>query len=151
MAISAVPEPAAGSITPVALLPSAARTPGAGEGSAVVIAGSFAWIVFELVVSGVSGTSPTLNVWIQQSLDGVNWDDVVSFAPEGGSGLLTQVQTAGLPVRERDAAAELHTWSDATLTVGTIRSTILGRRFRAKWSLAGAGVSVTFQVLAHLR
>jgi hypothetical protein len=147
VAVTAVPEPGPESVETVAILASAARTAG-GEGPAVTLAARFSVVVFELVVSGL-GTGGNLDVIVQQSLDGANWDDLVHFLTVGSAGPI-QVQSATFPRRERDAGPEVHVWTDGTLAAGSVvsGSRAVGRRFRAVWTL-GSG-AWTFQVLAHV-
>jgi len=147
MPVAAVPEPPAESVESVALILSTTRT-ASGEGSAVLLAARFATVVFEVVVSSL-GITGNLDVIVQQSLDGTNWEDLAHFATLGPAGP-TQVQSATFPRRERDAGPELHTWSDGTLAAGTVVSgaRAIGRRFRARWSISGG--SWVFQVLAHV-
>lgn len=143
MGVSAVPEPAAGSVNPVAILASAARN-ASGSGAAVVLGGTFQWLVLELVVSGVTGGN--FNVWLQQSWDGVNWDDVGAVIGIAA----TAVYSMEFPVRARDAQAAQHTWTDAGTPGTGVYDHVMGRRYRAVWTVGAPG-TFTFQVLAHLR
>ena len=56
-----------------------------------------------------------------------------------------------MTVRQRDQAAEMHALLDAQLAAGQVVNATLGRTFRAKWVIAGAGASFGFQVLAAAR
>jgi hypothetical protein len=131
------------------LLPVAARI-ASGEGSLVVVRPRFRWVTFELVVLATAGAGATLDVFVQQSLDGVNYDDLVHFTQvPGTSG--EQIQSASLPVGRTDAAGEIHAWRDAALPAGYVADIVLGRRFRIRWTIAGAGASFTFGVAVYPR
>lgn len=99
----------------------------------------FTQAVFELDVTVVSGTTPTLNVYIQSLLpDGTNWDDVVSF---------TQVTAASRRVARLSGLANVEAAAnDAALTAGTVRSGPFGPLVRVKWVIAGTTPSFTFSV-----
>lgn len=73
----------------------------------------------QLNVSAVSGTTPTLDVVIEDTLDGSNWNAVGTF---------TQRTAVGRQV----------------IDVAT-----LGRRLRVRWTIGGTTPSFTFSVLAE--
>lgn len=146
-----VPEPSASSVSLVALLPHATRT-ASGSGSAVTLAGEFRWLVTELVVTAASGSAFSLDVWVQQSVDGGhNWDDVLAFITWSSGGDQHYHQVGSLPVRERDAAGEVHAAKDGSLSSGSTAAAVLGRTLRVRWSISGVDPSFSFQVLAYLR
>ena len=120
-----------------------------GVGAKTLLAAEYAHLVFELIVTAVAGVpGDTLAVFVQQSWDGVNYDDVAAFALLSGAAP-PQVRQASFPARRPDAAPELHTQTDAALPAASLRDVPLARQFRAKWSVAGGGGSVwTFQVVA---
>lgn len=142
-----VPEPAGEN--PVALVAGALRVAD-GAGSVVTIRGEFQAVAFELIAYNV-GAGSTLDVWVQQVLDGVNYDDIAHFVQVTGAGA-DDVQLATFWARRASTAAgELHSHRDGTLAAGAVVDTVLGRRFRVKWAIGGAGPGIAFQVLAHLR
>ncbi len=99
--------------TPVA---SAARTASGDTGILDGYAGADT-IRATLVVTAASGTSPTLNVVIEDTLDGATWSPVGTFA-------------------QRTAAGQ-----------ETINVTIpFARRLRVRWTIAGTAPSFTFEV-----
>src|SRR5438093_12069175 len=66
------------------------------------------------VYSTSGGAGATLDVWIQHTWDGSNWDDVCHFPQVlGNSGGGSWAAT--LTVRQRDQAAEMHALQDAGL------------------------------------
>lgn len=135
----------------VELLASAART-ASGTGSAVELKAAWTYLGVELIVTAAAAAvGDTLNVYLQQSIDdGTNWDDVASFTQVlGNGGVLAHIasilRAGGL------SAGEMHQATDATLAAGTIRAQISARKFRIKWTIAGATPNFTFQVIAMPR
>lgn len=131
----------------VTLLGSAARA-ASGTGSIVEVLAQFAYVTFELLVTSVPAPG-TLDVYVQQVLDGTNFDDVVHFAQVAGGGA-AQGQGASFAVRRADAAPEVHTWQDQALGAASVRDVVLGRKFRVAFVIAGGG-SWTFAVYAWPR
>lgn len=82
--------------------------------------------VFELRISNVSGTLPTLNVTIQHSQDGSNWSDLYSFAEQ---------------------------IAIATVWYGVPNDTEwgFGRYLRINYTLGGTTPNFTFSVIASMR
>lgn len=127
------------------LVASAARTTSADSGFLNLQTGkAFTEAVFELDVTAQSGTTPTLNVYIQSLLpDGVNWDDVVAFTQIAAATGRRVARLSGLANTE--AAA-----NDAALAAGSMRSGPFGPVLRVKWVIAGTTPSYTFSVSADL-
>lgn len=101
------------------LVPSAART---ASGDSGVLTG---WGVpsaarFQLNVTAASGTSPTLDVVVEDTLDGSTWNAIGTF---------TQKVTVGREV--------------LTLT------TPFTDRLRVRWSITGTAPSFTFSVFSY--
>lgn len=67
------------------LVPSAARTT-AGDSGAWHGFGPIETIRAELSVTAASGTSPNLTVFIEDSLDGTNWNVIGTFAAKTAAG-----------------------------------------------------------------
>lgn len=133
----------------VQLLAAASRS-GNGAGSSVAIEARFDFVAFELLVtSAAGGAGATLDVWVQQTWDLANWDDVAHYTQVLGT-VGSAVYVASLPTRRPDVAAELHQMQDAALAAGSVRDTVLARRFRAKWEIAGGG-TFNFEVWAAPR
>src|SRR5205085_9259949 len=95
------------------------------------------------------GAGATLGGWGQQSWDQTNWDDGAHYSQVVGT-VGSAAYVATLPTRRRDVAAEMHQMQDAALAAGTVRDTVLARRFRAKWEIAGGG-TFNFEVWAAPR
>lgn len=98
------------------LVASAART--TSSNSAVSILGAAKTLRAQLNVTAASGTTPTLDVVIEDTLDGTNFQTIGTFA---------QKTTTGREVINITAA-----FSD---------------QVRAKWTIAGASASFTFEVI----
>lgn len=127
-----------------------------GTGDAVEMKAAFRFLVFQLSISavgaGAGGASESLEVWVQQSHDGENWDDLVAFPLVAGGNGIAQVQIASLPLGRDDAAGETHDTEDRALAAGTVLSTVLARRFRAVWDLATVtACTYTFSVAMFAR
>lgn len=74
----------------------------------------------QLDVTAASGTTPTLNVLIEDTLDGTNWNTVGTFAAK--TAVSREVINVPLPV---------------------------ANQLRVKWTIAGTTPSFTFSVIAH--
>jgi hypothetical protein len=132
----------------VPLLASGSRS---GNGTGAVATPTFGAdiVLFMLNVYQTTGSAGTnLRVWVQQTMDGTNWDDVVAF-PSVSSGSAGGSWVASMTVRQRDQASEIHALQDAAMAAGTVANITLGRTFRVKWT-AGAD-AFGFQVLAATR
>lgn len=99
--------------TPVA---SAARTTSADSG-ALADYGAARGMRAQLAVTAASGTTPTLNVVIEDSIDGVNWATVGTFAQKTAAGV------------------------EAITLAGRF-----ARRLRVRWTVGGTTPSFTFSV-----
>lgn len=99
------------------VLPSAARTT-SGDGAAVGGFGDAETLRAQLDVTAVSGVTPSLTVKLQDSLDGVNWNDLGPFAAKTAVG------------REVIDIATPH-----------------GSLLRATWTITGTTPSFTFAVI----
>ncbi len=78
-------------------------------------------VVFHLVVTAASGTSPSLTVTIQESIDGTNWVDVKSFTAATATG----VTRLG--------------WSDVAYGIA--------KNIAVRWTVSGTTPSFDFKVL----
>ena len=107
--------------TTVTALASAARTTSSNSGA---LLGFGDWSKFraQLAVTAASGTTPTLDVVIEDSLDGTNWNTVATF---------TQKTAAG--VQAADVTG------------------LFGDQLRVRWTIAGTTPSFTFGVLLYGR
>lgn len=82
-----------------------------------------------LVVSAASGTSPTLDVVVQDTLDGTNWFTVGTF---------TQATAA------TSQAINIVATDNGSPTVSN--NAVVGRQLRIKWTVGGTSPSFTFRV-----
>lgn len=101
------------------LLPSAART-ASGSSTPVTDQGDENTLRVQLNVTAASGTTPTLNVVIEDSLDGSNWNTIGTFAQRTGPG--REVVNITAPFTNR---------------------------VRVSWTVGGTTPSFTFDVLAY--
>lgn len=128
------------------LLVGAART-SSGTGVASNPSGieEFYSALFFLNVTAVSGTVPTLQVYVQMRLpDGIAWQDIVSFTLVTAAGK----QVAGVtpngaftPIAQQVGA----------LAPGSVNNLPLGEVFRIQWVIGGTAPSFTFAVYASLQ
>jgi hypothetical protein len=97
-----------------------------------------------LNVTAVSGTSPSLRVWVQQELPSGEWDDLAAFR------VITAVQKTMLMVRAT-APVEQHDPLDGELLPGSVQyGPINGSGLRVKWVISGTNPSFTFAVKVDL-
>jgi hypothetical protein len=96
---------------------SAARTTSGDSGSQAGYGGATS-LRAQLDVTAASGTSPTLNVVIEDTLDGTNWNAVVTFAQRTAAG--REVLSLTTPFADR---------------------------LRVRWTIGGTGPSFTFSVV----
>lgn len=106
----------------VTLLDSAARTT-TGVGAAVPGFGDKINLRAQLHVTAASGTTPTLTVLIEDTIDGTNWDTVGSFAQK--TAVSREVVNITIPFPFSD-------------------------RLRASWTIGGTAPSFTFSVLGYV-
>lgn len=99
------------------IVPSAARTTtGASEVSSGY--GDSATLRAQLQVTAVAGTGPTLNVLIEDTVDGTNWNTIGTFAQQAAAG--REVINVTIPFADR---------------------------IRVSWSIGGTTPSFTFNVI----
>lgn len=101
------------------LVESAARTAN-GDSGALINFSSVTQIRAQLDVTAASGTSPTLDVVVEDTLDGTNWNAVATFTQRTGTG--------------REVI-------DIT--------TLFADRLRIRWTVGGTSPSFTFSVRAY--
>lgn len=131
----------------VALFASAART--ADTTGDIFGVSRFSAAIIHLDVTAASGTSPTLDLYIQQRIPDGNrpsstWHDLIHF---------TQMTTTGGRVAYFVSAGnsevvEENVTSSSTLAAGTIRTAVIGTHWRAQAEIAGTNPSFTFSVYA---
>jgi hypothetical protein len=120
------------------------------------IASPFTSVIFLLNVTAASGTSPTLNVRIQEVLtpaaaaDQINvkptgakvYDDFVSFTQATGTGNWRARVTGG--------GNDVAILTDGTMAAAAAKSGPIGCIWRCKYTIAGTNPSFTFNVVARL-
>ncbi len=136
----------------VLLLASAVRL-ASGVGPEILVPGDWSVCAFRFSASAyTTNVGDEFSIWVQQSWDGVQWDDLVSWK-QAGSGFTDPERVASVPRWRSDQAGEGHTLADATTAAGVV-NTLVGERFRVKWLVVQAGVpapSYTFEVVAYPR
>lgn len=110
----------------------------------------FDTLVAKLVCSAASGTTPTLDVYLQTSDDGgTTFYDVAHMAQVTGTVSNAAALWATAAVNGGDGAY-VGNASDASISAGAVSGLpILGRRFRIKWVVAGTSPSFTFTVTLY--
>ena len=129
----------------VDLAPSAARIISGTSPSSAGLVGveAFTSADVALLVTAATGTSPTLDVYIQKLLpDGATWVDLIHFTQATGA-VVRWVSVVGTAM-SADIAVQ-----DAALTVATVRAALLGSVWRVKYVIGGTNPSFTFQVGAE--
>ena len=102
--------------------------------------------VFALDVSAVTGTLPTLDVWVQLMMPNDTWSDLVAFARMSGAGTRIATIIPLGPPEISEAAL-----SNKGLSLGSVRTFPLANNMRVVWDIGGtAGQSFTFAVKADL-
>lgn len=105
--------------TAVIIVPSAARTVDGDSGDLTGFSDRRN-LRAQLDVTAFAGTSPTLDVVIEDTLDGVNWNPLITFAQKVGAG------------------------REVLNYTGPFADTL-----RARWDLGGTAPSFTFSVRLH--
>ena len=99
------------------------------------------------VTDAATEVDDTLDVYLQTTYDGVNWDDVLHFTQVlGNGGAKTYIAEW-----DRDMApeSEMHAPQDAVIAAGVVQGGKLGYDMRVKWVQVDAGGgadSFTFSV-----
>lgn len=131
----------------VELLASAARVAGSANGAAVASLGGYRGAEIQLdVTAAATDVDDTLDVYVQTTIDGVNWIDIVHFLQvlgTGGAKRFVCKVVAGEPQGVVDVSS--------ALVEGDVRH-ILGDQLRARWDIvdpAGANASFTFGLKAN--
>lgn len=125
------------------LFTSATLASGTTSGSSVVGMECYTTALFMAKVSAVTGTSPTIDIYIQQLLpDGTTWQDIAHFAQITG--------TANRIIWFVTGASSETAVQTAALTAATIKAINIGGTIRATVILAGTNPAATVAVFAHL-
>lgn len=118
-----------------------------GNGTAVVLPyHDFDSAVLELGVSAASGTTPTLDVYVQTSLDGgTNWLDMVHFTQ-----LTTTTTDSLFAVLSLDSARHVGVVGSKTITAGNMGVPMLAPIMRVAYTVGGTTPSFTASVKLHV-
>lgn len=130
------------------LVASAART--ASGNSGVIILQDFEGqkALVELACTAASGTSPTLDVYVQQSLDGgTNFKDMARFAQLTASAANNHYMNLGLGGTDLVVKGAV---GDATISASAVGTAPVSNIWRVKWTIGGTNPSFTFAVTAYL-
>jgi hypothetical protein len=125
------------------LVPSVARTTSGNSGAIVITDVDIENLLIRLSVSAASGTSPTLDVYFQQSLDGGNtFVDVARF-PQVTSAL-TNPHYANIAVGGDNTIRS--SVGDGTISASTTGTCLVSNVWRVRWVIGGTSPSFTFAV-----
>lgn len=113
------------------LVASAART-ASGDSGTLEGFGDVTSARVQLDVTAASGTTPTLDVVLEDSLDGSNWNVIGTFAQRTASGREV-INMLG----EKAESASF--------------APLFASRWRVRWTIAGTTPSFTFAVVAALK
>ena len=139
--LSAIPY-ANGQVIEKTLLASTTQTSSAVASGYLPVMG-FTQMMTELDVTAASGTSPTLDLYLQVRLpDGTNYTDFAHFTQSTGTGIWYISATTGGNV----ASVQ----QDAALAAATVAGIAFQGNWRLKWVIGGTNPSFTFAVYASL-
>ena len=122
-----------------ALLASAARTAN-GDSGALTGYGSFRSGIIQVDVTAASGTTPTLDVYIDTTTDGTTWINMAHLTQ------LTAVARRSIQISENTSGATADFDATADLAAATVRQGPWGSTIRVRWVITGTTPSFTFVV-----
>jgi len=135
----------------VTIVESAARTSSSNSGALPIsqLDRIKAAIFFLDITAAAQLVTDTLNVYIQSSMDGIVWDDFVSFTQVLGNGGAKQYIARWF--RDLSPEAELAAPSDKALAAGVRQGPVPCSYWRVAWVIAGgANKSFTFSISAEI-
>jgi len=131
-------------------------TTASGNSNNLPIPGGWKAAILHLNVTAASGTTPTLNVYVQDALTPASATDVFGAAPSGTTvfddfASFTQVSAAGDWVMRIDqqgtsAGAVI---ASASLAAGTAKVGPIGLLWRVQWVIAATTPSFTWSLTAQ--
>ncbi len=140
------------------LQPSTTST-SSSNGNLLNIPQGFTGCILHLNVSAASGTSPTLNVFVQDVLQPAAATDTVLNPPTNNTAVqvfddyaaFTQATAAGDWLIRAYALGTSagNVKADGSLSAGTVRVGPAGMYWRVKWTVAGTSPSFTWSVVGH--
>jgi hypothetical protein len=125
------------------LVPLAARTSSGDSGAIVINDMDMENILIRLSVTAASGTSPTLDVYFQQSLDGGSTFVDVAHFPQV-TGALTNPHYLNLSVGADNRITS--SVGDGTVAANSLGTSLVSNVWRVKWVIGGTSPSFTFAV-----
>lgn len=139
------------------LHPSAARTTG-GNGNRLLVPGGFTAAIIRLEADGGTGTSPTLDVYLQvgiKDVDGTEAENEFAAGSYVYNDLVAFAQVTDSADSEQWAyivggASQVAAAQDAALTASSILDGPIGGVWRLRWIIGGTNPSFTFDVVAQL-
>jgi len=126
------------------------------NGSVIVIPDGYTRARFLLDVTAATGTTPTLNVYVQNEIKPPIAADVIIDAPTGTAFYNDFISFSQATATGRWFASVVEASNfaaaaqDAALAAGTVRSGPLGSYWRVKWVVGGTSPSFTFSVSVEL-
>jgi hypothetical protein len=125
------------------LVPSQARNSSGSTQAIIVTDIDIENLLIRLSVTAASGTSPTLDVYFQQSLDGGStWVDVARFPQVTGA--LSNPHYLSLSVGADNRIAS--SVGDGTISANSIGTSLVSNVWRVRWNIGGTSPSFTFAV-----
>jgi len=125
------------------LVPSAARTSSGNSGAIIINDADIENLLIRLSVTAASGTSPTLDIFFQQSLDGGStWVDVARFPQVTAA--LSNPHYLSLSVGADNRIAS--SVGDGTIAANSIGTALVSSFWRIRWNIGGTSPSFTFAV-----
>jgi hypothetical protein len=139
------------------LAPNAART-ATGNTNEIIIPSRFTACIMRADFAAGTGTSPTLNLFVQRGIKDIGnatavgeitdgsyvWNDFVAFLQVTGSTSEQWTEIVGGGNLVPTAV------SDGALAAGSVRNGPIGGVWRVKWVIAGTNPSFAFDVVAQL-
>ena len=128
------------------LVASSQRSSSSNSGAIVINDFDLSNLLLELAVTQASGTSPTLDVYFQESLDGgTNFLDVAHFAQFNASSATSHY----VKLSAGSSDAVVGSVGDATINASALGLSLVSNVWRVKWVVAGTGPAFTFAVNAY--
>ncbi len=128
------------------LVASQAYTSSANSGVIVINDLDLSNLNLELVCTAASGTSPTLDVVFQQSLDGgTTFLDVARFAQLTASA----ANNSYIKLSAGGTDAVVGVVGDGTIAASALGLSLVSNAWRVKWTIGGTTPSFTFAVNAY--
>lgn len=126
-------------------------------GSELVLPAGFSRMIVKLQTGAATGTTPTLNCYVQEGVRDIAAGDIIGAVPTGTvvwNDYISFTQVTGAATRYariKEGSSVEAAVADAALTAGTIRSGPIPQRVRVKMDIGGTSPSfATVSVIAEL-